>query len=1047
MLTVAGTALAVSARADDIVPAPTFTTPADHAERLTRGTDTFIRHVRSRLTEHCVSCHGGDKTQGGLDLTTREALFRGGDDGPVVIPYDTKASRLLDSIAHKREPFMPKKASKLSEADIAHIASWIHDGAPYDRPLINQGNATASGKPAPSKKEPWWAFEPLVAAATPEVRNTHWIQTPIDRFILAPLEASQLSPVPAAERRALLRRVHLDLLGMPPTPEEVEAFVNDPAPTQDAWRIVVRRLLERPQYGERWARYWLDVARFAESSGFEHDYDRPAAYHYRDFVIRALNDDMPYDQFVRWQLAGDEFAPDEPLALMATGFLGAGVFPTQITANEVERTRYDAMDDMLATTGTAMLGLTVGCARCHDHKFDPISTQEYYRLLSTFTTTTCSELDLNLDPATFLRDKASFDAAQSPLDDAVRAYEERELPYRMDAWIASGAALPSQPGWQTLEFSGLNSQAGATFRRLDDGSYRVEGKNGDTDRYTFTVNLADSSAIAALRLEALADPSMVKGGPGRADNGNMGLSRIRIFTGSTTDSTASNEVLIASAQATFEQNTNNLAVAKALDTDPHTGWAVDPRFGTNHAAVFIFAKPLPAESGRSLTVVLEFQVNSRHNIGRPRISVTSDPRAPLDGGSLPASISAILAKLNDNSANPSVLTATERVTLQNWWKPSDPAWKSLADTAEIHRRTVPKPKLTKVLTCTEGNTPVRMHTQGADFFPDTYFLNRGSTDQKRGVATQGFLQVLSRAQDPEHQWAWTPPTGAKFSGRRRILANWITDTQHGAGHLLARVIVNRVWQHHFGRGLVETPNDFGVQGSRPSHPELLDWLASELIRHGWKLKTLHEQILTSAAYQVGTDRAPSASAAPLTGRESYRAFVPRRLTAEAIRDSVLSVSGALDPRMYGPGTLDPASTRRSVYFTVKRSQLVPAMQVFDAPEPLVSQATRPATTVAPQALLLMNSPQLRTWAERFARRIAPEPGTTPARAVRRAYTLALSRPPTATELQTATAFLEQQAEAYRSEDRASRGSTEPAQLALTDLAQAMLSLNEFVYVE
>jgi len=899
-----------------------------------------------------------------------------------------------------------------------------------------------------SLRKPWWSFEPLGSTPPPDVGHVAWVETPIDRFILAPLEAKGLAPFPTAERRTRLRRVHLDLLGMPPTPEEIEAFVNDPVPTPDAWRAVVRRLLERPQYGESWARYWLDVARFAESSGFEHDYDRPAAYHYRDFVIRALNDDMPYDQFVRWQLAGDEFAPDEPLALMATGFLGAGVFPTQITANEVERTRYDAMDDMLATTGTAMLGLTIGCARCHDHKFDPISAREYYRLLSTFTTTTRSELELDLNPAAYRRDKAAFDTGLAPLEAVVRTYEERELPARFDAWIASGAALPAQSGWQILEFSELNSQAGATFRRLDDGSYLAEGENGDQDRYTLTANLPGSSEIAALRLEALADPSLVKGGPGRADNGNIGLSRIRIFTASTADSAVSNEIQIASARATFEQNTNNLAVARALDSDPRTGWAVDPRFGTHHAAVFTFAQPVPPDSKLQLTVVLEFQLNARHNIGRPRLAITSNPHAPLDGGGMPAAIATLLARLRNESAQSSILTASERATLRDWWKLSDPRWKGLADALDSHRRTAPKPTLTKVLTCTEGNTPVRMHTQGADFFPETYFLNRGSTDQKRGVASQGFLQVLTRTQEPDRLWAWTPPTGAKYSGRRRTLANWMTDTQHGAGHLLARVIVNRVWQHHFGRGLVETPNDFGIQGALPTHPELLDWLAAELIRQGWRLKPLHELILNSSAYQVSTDHTRSESAAPLTGPESYRAFVPRRLTAEAIRDSVLFVSGALDPTMYGPGTLQPASTRRSVYFTVKRSQLVPAMQVFDAPEPLVSQATRPATTVAPQALLLMNSPQLRDWAGRFAHRIASEPATISAEsAVRRAYLLALCREPSATELEAAAAFLRQQTDAYRTEAGTPDDPRQRSTLALTDLAQAILSLNEFVYVE
>ena len=907
--------------------------------------------------------------------------------------------------------------------------------------------SAAEISPAPAKAA-WWAFQPLRPAHPPAVRDTSWGRNPIDRFILAPLEAANLAPAPQADRRTLIRRASFDLLGLPPTASAWTTFEQDPAPTREAWRRLVTQLLQSPHYGERWARHWLDVARFAESSGFEHDYDRPSAYHFRDFVIRALNDDMPYDQFVRWQLAGDEFAPDDPLALMATGFLGAGVFPTQITANEVERTRYDAMDDMLATTGTAMLGLTIGCARCHDHKSDPISTQEYYRLLATFTTTTRSELDLDLDPAVFRREKAAFDTAHAPLEEALRNYEGQTLPAQFDAWIAAGAPLPAQPVWRTLEPSNLRSDAGAIFTKLEDGSHRVEGKNGDSDRYTLVAPLPDSGSIAALRLEALADPSLVKGGPGRADNGNIGLSRIRIFTSSAAGS--SNSVGIASAQATFEQNTNTLAIRAALDDNPRTGWAIDPRFGTNHAAVFVFSQPVPAAPSQSLGVILEFQLNTRHNLGRFRLSVSASSDAPLDGNSVPAPIASLLARVSGSAQNAAPLSPSERAALRDWWKASDSGWKSRADSVAAHLRSAPKPKLTKVLTCTEGNTPVRMHTQGADFFPETHFLNRGSTDQKRGVATQGFLQVLARAPEPQRHWTWSPPAGAKFSGRRRSLANWMTDTESGAGHLLARVIVNRLWQHHFGRGLVETPNDFGIQGARPTHPELLDWLAQELIRNDWKLKPIHQLILESATYQVVADHAaPSGSSQP-TGPLAYRHFQPRRLSAESIRDAMLFVTGVLDPKMYGPGTLDSSSTRRSIYFTVKRSQLIPDMQVFDAPEPLVSQATRPATTVAPQALLLMNSPNVRKWAGAFARRhLATHLNASPEHTVRSLFAEALTRNPSSNELTAAVAFLHRQSEASQTNpDTSPAGNLSGAHLsALTDLAQTILSLNEFVYVE
>jgi hypothetical protein len=291
----------------------------------------------------------------------------------------------------------------------------------------------------------WWAFQPLKRLQPPKVKTAGSVRTPIDSFILARLEEKKLKLNTPADRQTLIRRASFDLLGLPPTPEEVDTFVRDKS--SDAWLKLIARLLDSPRYGERWARHWLDVARFAESSGFEHDNDRPNAYHYRDFVIKALNADLPYDQFVRWQLAGDEFEPDNPLALMATGFLGAGVFPTQITANEFERTRYDAMDDMLATTGTAMLGLTIGCARCHDHKFDPIPAQDYYRMLATFTTTVRSDIDLDLQPEVYRRAKETFDLEHAPLLAALKTYEERDLPAKFDTWISAGAPLPApRPG-------------------------------------------------------------------------------------------------------------------------------------------------------------------------------------------------------------------------------------------------------------------------------------------------------------------------------------------------------------------------------------------------------------------------------------------------------------------------------------------------------------------------------------------------------------------------------------------------------------------------
>jgi len=767
---------------------------AEHAEKMAAGLKLFREQVRGLLVGRCLECHGGEYTEAEFDLSTRDALLRGGAAGKAIQPGSAAKSRLVQLITHEVAPEMPYEEGKLKDAEIAAITKWIDLGAPYDKPL----------KAADAEEVPWteqrvdpaaknyWAFQPLPTIEPPTPKRSDWARTPIDRFILAKLEADDLQPNPMARPRTLIRRIYFDLIGLPPTPQEVEAFLRDcgvdPAKAtseeseiripHSAIQKLVDRLLASEHYGERWARHWLDVARFAESHGFEQDYDRPHAYHYRDFVIKALNQDMPYDQFVRWQIAGDEIAPDDPLAMMATGFLGAGVFPTQLTEKEFESARYDELDDMVATIGTSMLGLTIGCARCHDHKYDPIPQADYYRMVSTFTTTIRSEIELNVP-------------------------------------------------------------------------------------------------------------------------------------------------------------------------DPQSG----------------------------------------------------------------------------------------------------------------------DMKKTKVMVCSEGVPKMKHHADGRGFphfYPKTYYLKRGDPNQKQGEAPQGFLQVLMRSEPPAESgeqtlaesasdsvdpvalsktWRVEPPDGWRTSYRRRSLANWMTDVDRGAGDLLARVIVNRVWHHHFGRGLVPTPNDFGAQAERPSHPQLLDWLAADFIAHGWQMKRLHRQILTSSVYLQSSDYDESKAKSDPDNRLLWR-YKPQRLEAEAIRDAMLAVSGQLDRRMFGPGTLDEGMRRRSIYFTIKRSKLIPMMQLFDQPEPLVSQGRRPATTIAPQALLFMNNDHVRGYARAFAVRLASAAEQSLADAVREGYRIALARPPTEEEVQTNVAFLERQTESYAAENKA-----DARQLALADFCQVLFSLNEFVFVE
>ncbi len=707
-----------------LAAAPTL--PDDHAQRMERGLKLFQGEVAGLLKEHCLRCHGGEKVKSGLDMATREELLRGGAHGTVVVPFDAAGSVLVEQINHAKEPHMPDDRPKLSAEVIAKITAWINDGAPYAEPLVVGKKPKRDASVVTNEDRQWWSFLPLKKVNAKS----------IDELLLK--QAKGMTFNPPADKATLVRRLYLDLTGLPP-PEGADA---------GNLTEITDKLLASPHYGERWARHWLDVARFAESTGFEQDYDRPFAFHYRDFVIKALNQDMPYDTFVKWQLAGDEYEPQNPLALAATGFLGAGVFPSQITANEVERTRYDAMDDMLSTTGGAMLGLTVGCARCHDHKFDPLPMRDYYQMLSTFTTTTRSNVDV----------------------------------------------------WP--------------------------------DRVTAAVT-----------------------------------------------------------------------------------------------------------------------------------TVAKDKSTPLQAGA------------------------------------------------------------TRMMICGEGYDPIVMHTQGGPFFDKTYFLKRGSTDMKDGEAQQGFMQALSTTGNAK-RWQWQPPAGAKFSGRRRTLSNWITDVDHGAGALLARVIVNRLWQHHFGTGIVATPNDFGKTGTPPTQPELLDWLAGRLIANGWQLKPLHRLILSSQAYRQSTQRSAEKEAADPANALCMRR-VPQRLEAEAIRDSMLAVSGTLDETMFGPGTRDENSRRRSIYFTIKRSLLMGSMVAFDLPEPLVSQGSRPTTTVAPQALILMNSPQARSWAEGLAKRIANAGDVK--QQILRAYTICFHRAPKADELAQGLAFMQS-------------GAT------TADYCQVLLSLNEMVYV-
>ena len=815
---------------------------ADHAAKMTKGLAIFKDQVRPILVKRCVRCHGDSSVESGFDINDRDRLLRGGDSGPAILVGNSKDSSLYKLITHAREPHMPHKRAKLPTEAIASIAAWIDLGAPYDAPLVagKTKGPVWTTTVVPDEARRFWSFQPLRRVEPPAVKDVPFCKTPVDRFLLAKLEAAKLKPNRAVERRQLVRRAYFDLIGLPPTLAELEAALKDQS--ADWFEKIVDRLLASPHYGERWGRHWLDLARYAESHGFEHDTDRPTAYHFRDFVIRALNDDLPYHTFVKWQIAGDEYEPDNPLALAATGFLAAGVHSTQITKKEVEKDRYDELDDMTQTVSTAMLGLTIGCARCHDHKFDPFPQRDYYRMLSTFTTTVRSEVELKPLPEDYRKAKAAFDREHAPLAEDFKKFEAEALPARLADWEKSPAAKTQK---------------------------------------------------------------------------------------------------------------------------------------------------------------------------------------------IPAPVAKLLALADRNDA--------QKAEVLKWFRTIDPEWKKRNQKVQDHLKKAPKSP--KMLISTEGLPAVRLFTQGGDYLSQTHFLRRGDPDQKEGVAAQGFLQVLMPAAEQQKRWQTPPPAGWRTSYRRRALAEWITDVDQGGGRLLARVIANRLWQHHMGRGLVATPSDFGVRGEAPTHPELLDWLATELIRNGWHLKPIHKLLMTSAFYQIGSQRDEAKRKIDPENKLFWRR-PSRRLEAEVIRDSLLAISGTLDPRQFGPGTLDESSRRRSIYFTVKRSKLIPMMTVFDAPDALGGIGDRPTTTIAPQALLLMNNPHVRGWAKSMARRIAPEAKMAVEDAVKAGYLTALSRPPTKEELEDSTAFVKRQADRYKA-----RGQGDGRELALADFCQVLMGLNEFVYVD
>lgn len=956
------------------------------------GIKFFETKIRPVLVERCYKCHSEESVkkgqlQGKLLLDTRDAIRKGGESGPAIVPGDVKASSLIAAIRH--DSFEMPPDTKLKDSVIADFTKWVEMGAPdpRDGELIELPKVEIDI----SARREFWSFQPLINAKTPQVKNENWIRNDIDRFILAPLETKGISPQQEANRNILIRRAYFGVWGLPPEPAEVQAFLNDQSP--DAYKQMVDRLLAGEHYGERWARHWLDLARFAESNGYAFDKDRAAAFHYRDFVIKSLNEDMPYDQFVRLQLAGDQISPNDFMAQSATGFLAAGPFTSQQTQKERERSRYEQLDDIVGTIGTSMLGMTIGCARCHDHKFDPLPTKDYYRFTACFSETGFQDYDYDPQPAKTLAEKKKFDKAHKSFVDARLAFEKEHLPDRLADWLKQRPEDKQQEKlgiWQVIgpfaadDFKKAFAKEFAPEKEIDLGKNYGELKwtprPGWKDGQVHNTLTGNNSANYLYRTIKLSAAGPLEISLGRDDAIKVWLNGKSVLAKEVTGGAAADQDKVT---LTLKEGRNDLLV-KIVNASGPSGF-------------YFSTKPGIPKNIQDILVLTE-------------------------------------EKWNDKQKN----------ELLAWYKPRDPEWTDLNLAEQEHLKKKPTPDITKIFAARKNGAT---YSFGADT-RKVYFLGRGNSKTKQGLASPGFLRVLTNQEFDESNWLEGTVADKSAAGKgakpmqkppRIALADWMTDERQGAGHLLARVIVNRLWQHHMGRGIVATPSDFGRQGATPTHPELLDFLAAELIRSDWKLKTIHRLIMTSAVYrQSGNTDVVGAKVDPDNLLWWRRAST--RLEAEVIRDTLLSVSGSLDKKMFGKGSLDEGSPRRSVYLTVKRSNLIPILQLFDAPDSIQSIGDRDVTTVPPQALAMMNSPLVRKLSEQFAKRISVPAEVSSVIIVGKAYSLALSREPDKSEMSQMAAFIDSQTASYG-------GGGKAKERAIADFCQLMFCLNEFIFVD
>ena len=941
----------------------------------------FERDILPILETHCLDCHNRDDREGGLRFTEPKDLLRLNDSGiPAVVEGKPGESELIRRVTVRGDEQMPPEGDPLSKDDVDKLKQWIDAGLPWPEELI--------------VRERHWAYELPQKAPLPEVSNAKWPRNEIDWFVLAKLDEAGMQPSPETDLARLLRRVYLDLIGIPPSPQEVDAFLADDSP--QAYERVVDRLLSSPKYGERWARPWLDLARYADSNGFQADQFR-SMWAFRDWVIKSINKDMPYDQFTIEQIAGDLLPDATTDQKIATGFhrcttcnVEAGVDPEENRVNQIV--------DRVNTTGTVWLGTSLECAQCHNHKYDPFTMRDYYQIFSFFNQT---PLEVKLTSGvTYDFYGPTMDLPLTPEQQKQRAelqpqVEQAELQLKtrlaeLDKTQAEWeqkfvASLGTQPEWHVLEPANFKSEAGATHTVLADQSILVGGKLDDNDSYSVTAR-TELRGITGFRLEALLDDSLPGKGPGRQTQGNRAnfvMTEFRVKAcPCEDDSVDATPVGLHSAKA--DVSASKYEPATAIDGEDKTGWSIHTEIHKPHEITFLTSEPIGFEAGTRLKFELDFKLGMKRSLGRFRlVARTGNPSSD----SLPADMLAIIKKPAEERSK------KEQKQLVDYRQSQD------GEAAQLRTQV---DSLKKQLNQVQPETTLVMIEQDEA---------RTTNIMKRGEFLNKGPEV--RSDTPEFLHAFS----AGLPRNRLGLAKWLVDPQNP---LVARVTINRWWAEIFGQGIVATLEDFGTQGEAPTHPELLDWLAADFVENGWSMKHIHRLLVISATYRQSSRLTPE-----LFERDPKNKLLGRanrlRLPAETIRDNALAASGLLQNKMFGEPVYPPqpdgiwrhvgrnapvyeTSTgvdrfRRGIYTVWRRGAPYASFVNFDATDRGVCTVKRSRTNTPLQALNLLNDQAYVELAFGLAERVLTEqPKADDVARLDHAFRCCLVRKPTGDEL-------------------------------------------------